>query len=80
MKIGKRKYTLTLIFIISFTIMYESTILLAPERLSDAMPVLGAFCGAVAVCIGAISVENMSKYGFGKKNREEVEPDYDEVP
>ena len=70
---GKRKFTLTILFMISFTIMFESILIIAPDSFSEATTALSAFCGATAVCVGAISVENMSKYGFGKKNKGEVE-------
>ena len=74
--IGKRKFILILIFMFLYTGMVESILIFLPSSLTgEALQTIFTIFGlTVMTGLGAIGIENLAKYGFGKKNKEEVEP------
>ncbi len=74
--IGKRKFALLLIFILVFSFLFLMTMFFRPDLLTadTVQGIYTIFGVTVATGLGAMGVENVAKYGMGKRSREEVEP------
>ena len=74
-QIGKRKFTIILAFMGMMFLMFIAMLIFIADQVNTEvlkifLLVLGIVVGAG---IGAIGVENLAKYGFGKRTKEEVE-------
>lgn len=74
-QIGKRKFTIILTFMGMMFLMFVAMLIFIADQVnSEILKIfLIVFGVVIAGGIGAIGVENLAKYGFGKKNKEDVE-------
>lgn len=74
--IGKRKFAILVIFMISMILVLLSVMLIIPNMITaDLIQSFFITYGmVVGAGIGAMGLENLAKYGMGKKSKDEVEP------
>lgn len=74
--IGKRKFAILIIFMISMILIMASFMLIIPNMITADLiqSFLVMYSTVVGAGIGAMGIENLAKYGFGKKTKDEVEP------
>lgn len=74
--IGKRKFAILIIFMISMILIMASFMLIIPNMITADLiqSFLVMYSTVVGAGIGAMGIENLAKYGFGKRTKDEVEP------
>jgi len=74
--IGKRKFTVIVVFMITMVVALVGVGIFVPSAITAELlqSFFITYGMVVGTGIGAMGVENLAKYGLGKKNKEEVEP------
>lgn len=74
--IGKRKFAILIMFMISMILVLLSVMLIIPNMITAELiqSFFITYGMVVGAGIGAMGLENLAKYGIGKKSKDEVEP------
>jgi len=74
--IGKRKFAILIMFMISMILVLLSVMLIIPNMITAELiqSFFITYGMVVGAGIGAMGLENLAKYGMGKKSKDEVEP------
>ena len=74
--IGKRKFAIIVMFMISMILIFLSFIAFIPNMITAELiqSFFITYGMVVGAGVGAMGLENLAKYGLGKKTKDEVEP------